>query len=230
VLSRKISFTGELKVGDVLTATTIIISLISVLVSWSIDRSMRLRAQADEIRSAAASTLADVERWRDLAFSLYTEAQPVFVEASETATSSNPTPVRRLEAARDLLWKRLNEIHNAIMKKILDERLDKGYAKLFGYYPEVRSLYQKTLMEFRRLDDEMVKEFLGEVQMSVLAFENAEPAPATADVGNALRSTADRVKEKHMRYFLTSMKTSESFLVQKIESNDNDLLRTAKHR
>src|SRR5512138_2043107 len=106
-----LSLKREIGVGDLLTATTIAISLVSVLVSWSLDRKLRLTNEANSIRAAAASVLGDLERSRDLFLSLYPQAQAVFVEASEIATDTKPLESRaeRVQRARDYLWKRLNE-------------------------------------------------------------------------------------------------------------------------
>ena len=67
-VSHKLSLSREIKVSDFLTATTILISLISVLISWSFDRKIRLAKEADDIRAAAASSLGELERWNDLSF------------------------------------------------------------------------------------------------------------------------------------------------------------------
>jgi hypothetical protein len=58
-------FSWEIKIGDLLTVTTILISLISVLISWNVDRKIGLTKDANAVRDAAANTLGDLERWRN---------------------------------------------------------------------------------------------------------------------------------------------------------------------
>ena len=217
----------ELKVGDVLTAATILISLIGVLVSWSIDRKIRLAREADEIRAAAASRLGDLERWRDLALSIYTEVQPHFVDASELVVSEEEFSTRaaRVERARDLLWKRISEAHGRIRHRAVDEKIDSGYTRLFGYYPTVRNLYQETLSRLRSTDDAMVRELLAEVERSIVAFARSREELHSADIGKALRATASQVRARHQEELRRAMRSAEEYLVEKIEADSESLLK-----
>jgi hypothetical protein len=220
-----LSVNREVKVGDVFTALTILISLTTVLVSWKVDRKTRLTAQADQIRIAAADTLGELERCNDLLLSIYTRAQSVIVDASEIATSHTETKsLTRAESARDFLWKKLNEIHTAILNEIVDERVDNGYIKLFSYYPSVRGLYKRTLDELRKEDANMLQELLGGLEVTVISSENGEGASHSASVGNALRATALRVQSKYKPKFQLCLTTTEKFLTDKIEADDNRLL------
>jgi hypothetical protein len=225
-VSHKLSLSREIRISDFLTATTILISLVSVLISWNIDRKIRLAKEADDIRAAAASSLGELERWNDLSLSLYTEAQSTFVDASEVATRIEmKSPLNeRLERARDLLWKRLNEIHTSILRKAVDERIDSGYIKLFGYYPSIRRLYQETLARMRLENDEMLKELLTQSELSIMSFMNANDGLHSAEVGSALRATASQVKAKYKEKYRTEMMATERFLVEKIEADDKHLL------
>jgi hypothetical protein len=110
----------------------------------------------------------------------------------------------------------------------VDERIDNGYTRLFGYYPAVRKLYQETLARLRREDDDMLKELLTQIELSVMSFTNTDRDLHSADVGNALREAAGQVKAKYKERFCTEMGPAERFLVEKIEANDKHLLSSKK--
>src|SRR5215831_16421217 len=91
------------KIGDLLTSLSILISLAAVLVTWSRDATLRQRQQADEIRKAAATTLAKLERWQELSSAIFQESQPVFVTVSQNLGKNHDAA-----SARDYLWRELN--------------------------------------------------------------------------------------------------------------------------
>jgi hypothetical protein len=225
---RKLSFSGELKIGDILTITTILISLGSVLISWDVDRRIRLTKEANDIRIAAATTLGDLERWKGLSLSLFAECQGSFVEASEIASSSaQDSPEarnKRLQRARDLLWKKINEAHNNILRKIVEEKLENGYMTTFVYFPNIRLLYQQSLQRMQKSDADMVNEILSTSEINMLSFAETGADLQTAPVGNALRRTAVEVRAKYQNRLAEDLSEAQKFLIGKIEGSDGDLL------
>ena len=220
------SLSRKLEIGDLLTAATILISLISVLVSWRIDRKIRLAREADDIRSAAASTLGDLERWNDLSLSLYAEVQPVFVDASEiiARAEAETSHDERVERARDLLWKGINEAHIAIRRKVVDEKIDNGYTRLFGYYPAIRRIYQDALTRMRMEESSMVNELLEQIELAVMSFAQTDRKLHSAEIADALRSTARKAQARHQERLRGAMRNAEKFLIEKIEADDEYLL------
>ena len=203
------------------------ISLSSVLVSWSVGRRLRLRTEANNIRAEAAGVLGELERSRDLFLSIYPQAQAVYVEASEIMTAVNtrePLKSRRQKARDHLLWKRLNDIHNQITLKLMDERIDKGYVRLFTYYPSVRPLYQTTLAKMRSADGIMFAELLRRLESSIFAVPDRERRLYTASIGNALREAAERTEPEHRQRLGTELSPAEKYLVHRIEASDDLLL------
>jgi hypothetical protein len=51
----------------------------------------------------------------------------------------------------------------------------------------------------------------------------------SAEVGNALRATASEVKAKYIERFHVAMRAAETFLVARIEADDEHLLHREKH-
>jgi uncharacterized protein (UPF0218 family) len=71
----------ELKIGDFLTALSVLVALGGFLYLWVKDRRLRRREYADRIRRAAAETVAGLDRWRQLALSLYDTIQPLITDS-----------------------------------------------------------------------------------------------------------------------------------------------------
>jgi len=215
----------EVGVGDLLTAATIAISLISVLISWNVDRQLRRTTEANDIREAAAAVLADLERTRELAFSVFPQMQSAIVEASEIATEADAGGRRRsVERARDFLWKQINGIHNGIVLKLIDERVDTGYIRLFSYYPGVRPLYQDAIARVRARQADMIQNVLAELEPRILGFGDATGDVFTAMVGNSLRVGAARVEALYRDRFAGDLRRAERYLVEKIEADDDAVL------
>lgn len=222
----RIALDPSVKVGDLLTVATILISLISILISWNIDRRLRLSKEADEIRSAGAQALGDIERWADLSLSIYAHIQPALVDASETALrrEKRQEPLISVERARDLLWKSVNALHLTVEQRILEEDIESGYIALFGYYPSVRELYRNTILQMRSVDVEMHGRLLAALELEIVSTARAQGEVRTADVGRALRATAAKIKALHEERLRSEMKPLEDYLVKRIEGSDEEVL------
>src|SRR5438876_1156154 len=115
-----------IKASDLLTSVTIIVSVVALVITWTKDRDVRVREQADRVRTAAAKTLAKLERWQILQLSLYDQLQPVFVETSEMLEKEF-----NVIGTRDYLWKQINAQHTSISAKVLEEGFETAYVDLF---------------------------------------------------------------------------------------------------
>src|SRR5712672_1543551 len=102
-------FDRTIRLTDVLTSVTVIVSVVALTITWTKDRDTRVREQANHVRVAAADTLAKLERWKALQLSLYDDLQPAFVETSEML-STDFNVIR----ARDQLWKKINAARTKI--------------------------------------------------------------------------------------------------------------------
>ncbi len=90
----------SIKVGDILTTLTIIVSVAALVVTWTKDRNARETAQADIVRTAAATAITQLDRWQSLNSSLYQELQPEFITTSEMLSKQYD-----VTKVRDYLWK-----------------------------------------------------------------------------------------------------------------------------
>jgi hypothetical protein len=152
-----------IQVGDILTSLTIAISVITLVISWSKDRSTREAERADRVRAAAAKALTQLDRWQALHLSLYQELQPAFVETSEML-QDDFTMVK----TRDYLWKAINAQRTRIIAKILDERIETAYIDLLSHFPAARSLFLDTFAQLQTVENEVTGRFLVAAQNEVL--------------------------------------------------------------
>lgn len=222
---KRLSLNGEVRFGDLLTVVTILISLISVLLSWHWDRGLMQRREAYEIRQASAVTLANLTRWRELSLSIFEAAQPAYIEASAATLSGSRERITGAEAARDILWRRLLEAHNEITSQIVKENLNNGYVDLLKYYPEIRGRYSTVIATAQRQRESMLQQVLVESQDALLDAEDGNLR--TAEVGNALRERAVATQANYMRRFAVLFAPVERFCIEKIDSPDAALLREA---
>jgi hypothetical protein len=129
-----------LKVSDMLTSLTIIVSVIALMISWSKDRDIREREQANLVRNAAGQTLAKIERWKSLQLSIFDEIQPDFVETSEMLAKDYDIIV-----TRDHLWKSINSENVIVKTRIVNEKMEISYIDLFSRLPAIREVFLNTL-------------------------------------------------------------------------------------
>ena len=222
----KIKLIPEVKVGDILTSVTIVISLVSILISWSIDRDLRRTQEVDKIRKAAAATFAKLERASEISLSIFELAQHYYVEAAEIIAkeSSDKSMELSVMKARDFLWKSLNSTRDDIRKAWYDEEIDTGYEQLLSYYPVIRNIYRKTIKNMRNTEDEMLKELLSRTETDIMMSINKGEQFQTALLGNKLRKTSAEIRTKYSGELNSLLYEILSFLTKIIEADNSYLL------
>lgn len=208
-----------IKASDVLTSLTIILSVIALLYSWSKDQDSRTREQADRVRTAAAKTLAKLERWQGLQRSMYSELQPVYVETSEMLA-------KRFDviAARDYLWKQINAQRVRIAARVLDEGIETAYVDLFAYYPSVRESFLSAVAKLKEGEETAASKLLRNTQTAVMSFNGKKVGYSTAMLGNALREAALPIEESFVRNSNQTLEPIRSQLYSLISRDDQTLL------
>ena len=219
-----LSLDRTIKASDVLTSLTIIVSVVALLVSWTKDRDTRTRESADRVRSAAAQTLAKLERWEDLELSLYRDLQPAYVETSETLA-------RKFDviAARDQLWKQINAQHIRVAGRVLDEGIETAYTQLFAYSPSVRKSFLDAIRSLKVAEQAAIEQLLLDTQGAVLSFKAKEAGYSTAHLGNALREVSLKVEEKFRQQSERALKPIRDELYALITSSDEAVLSRGSH-
>ena len=129
----------SIKIGDLLTMATIVVSVTALLISWSKDRDSRQKEQANQVRVAVGTAVAKLDRLQALHLSAFQELQPVFVDTGEMLTRDF-----NVVAARDFLVKSINGQRTKIVGKALDEHIETAYIGLFSHFPAIRPLVNTT--------------------------------------------------------------------------------------
>lgn len=215
----------NIKVGDILTSLTIIVSVVALVITWTKDRTTRETQQADLVRSAAASAITKLDRWQALQLSLYQELQPEFVITSEKLVDDF-----NVIKVRDYLWKTISSKRIEISSKILEEQISTSYINLLAHFPETRRQFLAMFQTLNKAEEEISGSFLEQTQKDVMAFEGRKEKYTSAMLGNALRSTATQHKEKVISETSRIIAPVKSFLFDIIAKTDKHILHDAKNR
>jgi len=211
----------EIEIADILTFLTIIVSIVALLNVWLKEIQIRKKEKADRIRTAAARTVAKLERWKELSLWYYKDVQPLFVETSEMLKVKYD-----VSEARDFLWKKLSVARKDTAQRILDEEIEIAYVELYGYYPEIYDEFTSLIKKLKDLEEDAFWDFLNTTQSDVLKFKEypeREYYPAT--LGNNLRATCNK-KLKSFQYTIEAeIEPINNILYNLILKSDEDILK-----
>jgi hypothetical protein len=215
-----LELSNQVKLGDLLTSISIIISLVGLLLSLSKDRRLRKKEHADRIRAAASKTLAKLQRWQELSLWLYQQAQPLYVETSEMLPKEYD-----VYKARDFLWRKLEEVRTSTLADVLKEQIEIAYVDLFAYYPDVYGLFTDTLTALKGLETEVFDHLITSTQAVVLSYAERKEGYRTEQLGNDLRGAAQRVQEEFKGRSQVALKPVSDSLVNLIGLGDDKILK-----
>lgn len=177
--------------GDLIAALTVGISAFAIWRSLRKDREERMSDRADKVRFAAARALTQLDRWQLLNLGLYEQLQSVFVSTSEMLTQEFD-----IVGARDHLWRRINEERTQIRKSVANEKIPTSYVDLLPHFPFWRDTFRNTLQELDAIEEYIFWRLLVETQSDVHWFHDRKDSFESADLGNALRSTAEEFRQE----------------------------------
>jgi hypothetical protein len=215
----KFTLEKNIKTSDLLTSVTIIVSVFALIITWTKDRDLMVHEQADRVRTAAAQTLAKLERWQALHLSLYDQLQPVMVETSEMLDKEF-----NIVVARDYLWKQINAEHTRISSKVLEEGFETAYVDLFAYYPAIREKFLNVVESLKAGEQNALESLLLNTQEAVTSFHGKESTYSTAQLGNALRTEVFQVRKKFVDDTSSLLMPIRDQLYEIISTQDKDLI------
>jgi hypothetical protein len=209
----------KIKVGDILTSLTIIVSVAALVITWTKDQDTRQTQQADLVRSAAASVITKLDRWQALQLSLYQELQPEFVATSEKLAEEYD-----IIEVRDYLWKTISNERIQISSRVLEEHISTSYINLLAHFPDTRRQFLDMFQQLSEIEERISGSFLKQSQQDILAFEGKEANYTSAMLGNALRSTAAKHKEEFIRETSNAIAPVRAFLFDVIAKTNAQIL------
>jgi hypothetical protein len=180
----------SISIGNILTSITILISLITLYLSWRKDSKLKIKEKADVIRKSAALTLKSLERWKEISLSIFYKCDVEFIYTSEMLVFEEKVSDEQLDKARDYLWKKLMYIVAENKNLVFKEEIKNAYFDLYPHYPQIKLFYENTLFELIDIENKMLDEFIAEkTQNEVLHIEKlVKDKYYSALLGNRLRS------------------------------------------
>jgi hypothetical protein len=213
------TFDTSINVGNILTVVTILVSVSALLLSLAKDRRTRERDLADRVRGAAAKTLAKLERWQELALAYYEDVRPTFVDTSELLARDFDPP-----AARDALWRALEDARLGSLQRIRDEEIETAYVDLYAFNVSVYERFRSTLARLKAVDQRLYGSFVEAAQHPVLAEAENKANYTPANLGNKLRAIGEHFKRQLDAALASEIEPLRSFLASIIAMNDQQLL------
>jgi len=209
----------SIKIGDVLTMVTIIVSVVALLFSWSKDRDSSRKEQADRVRAAVGVAVAKLDRLQALQLSGFLELQPVFVDTSEMlARDFNAV------AARDFLWKSIDVERSKILGKVLDDHIETAYVGLFSHFPAIRPMFLDTLAQLKASDEEILRAFREAAERDVLAVPKRKADYNSSELERSLRARAAEHRADLERRTTKILEPVHAFLLQVVTKSDSEIL------
>lgn len=228
MLGKRFNLKLEITTGDLLTSASITISILALFLSWSESRALEKREQANEVRYAAAQTIAKLERWQEISTSIFDEIKPHFTEASgrlvEKRLRENHS-VKNIEDVRDELDIKINESHLRVQKALQEENIETAYVYLYSYHPPIRECFEDVLKILKKKDEENLNQLLRVVQHKILEQKDS-PFYQTADLINALKDATDGVEYSYEAALEKELKPIEKYLMNLVLlKSDSEILK-----
>jgi hypothetical protein len=204
---------------DILTAVSIIVSIVALLYAWYKDRLLKKKEYADRVRRAASLVTAKLERWRELALRFFEDIQPLITDADMMLTKEQDTI-----AARDFLWRGLVAAHAESSRRILDEQIEISYSELYGYDSRIRLLFSGTIQLLKQIEASMYNKVLYATQANVLNLEKAKSQIYSAQLGNTLRDSCGNIALELETAMDNVLNPFREEIMKFIEASDSDIV------
>jgi hypothetical protein len=208
-----------IKVSDVLTSVTIIVSVVALLLSLGKDRDAKAAERANQVRGVAAAAISKLDRWQALKLSLFQEMQPTFIELSESLADKYD-----VQSVRDQFWKRVNLVRTNIAQKVLDEQLGTAYADLLSHFPAARSKFTGAFAKLSDVESAVMDNYLAESEQAILSLEGQKKTYLTPVLGNALRRVATEEHNKLRAETESAIAPVRDYLFNVISLSDEQIL------
>jgi hypothetical protein len=214
-----ITVKGDITFGDIVTAISILLSGIALIVTWQRDQALKQKEYADRIRRGASTVVAKLQRWRDLTLHFFEEIQPLITEADMTLVSR-----QEVLCVRDTFWRGMVDAHARSSQRITDEQIEIAYVDLFGYDPRVQALFVEVIERLKLVDQSIYTEALISTQSDVLLQQNKEKPFVNSQLGNKLRDTCHSLAEECKRLMNETITPFSDEMIRVIRQADHQIV------
>jgi predicted nucleic acid binding AN1-type Zn finger protein len=166
----------KVKVADMLTAVAIIISILVAYTSWSKDRALARREQAQLIRTRTANAIEKLDHAATLTLSFYDESKLIFEKAKRSLheldrnkqwSVANIVKVRN-ETFADLLavhTKLLEEINSLGAEPVYIDQNDSG---------KLRREYRDALQKLKEIEQQDLEDVQGFTEDQIMSYTESK--------------------------------------------------------
>lgn len=225
----------EFSVEDTLTAASIFVSALMVLLGWHINerqkRNEHIKQYADNIRNSAGKVIAKLERRIELIHCFFRDIQPIIVESEKLFKNS----LERNRESETIFYLHLNLLEKVgeLAHNFAEEQIEDACKDLYSYPPIVKDLLD-TLKKIKYLDGLMYSNILQLTERDVaytakLAAElsekkkNEDPDIYLNYLANRLRLTTAVLRYLYEDLMLGIIGPFKTKTIKLIELSDGDI-------
>lgn len=208
---------ASLKIGDFVTAVSVLIALAGFLYSWNKDRQVRIKEYADRVRSAAAETLARVDRCKSIFEAFYERIQPEITETDAIMVQGNDWV-----KTRDYFWKACYTVRQDILTVFREENIELAYAPLLGYRQNIYRLFKNSIEAALQASTDSFDQFCEASQSAVMNMEGKKAVSAV--LGNRIRSLSVESQLSQSEQMRMALGSLEQFLLETIAMSDKEII------
>lgn len=209
----------EISVGNILTIVSLALSVIALIVTINRDQELKRKEYADRIRRSASTTVAKLNRWRDLTVQFFDEIQPLITEADMLLVKD-----KNVLTARDTFWKGLGEARIKIAQRIIEEQIEIAYVELYGYDPRIQTLFTEVIDRLKIIDLNFFQQALYSTQNEILGLRAQKKPYVSAQLGNQLRNTCYEISSECKRLMDDAIEPFGKEMIALIGSDDKKIV------
>lgn len=132
-----LTFSWTVTVANLVAAVAVVVSAAAIWATWRRDVRLREIEYADRVKTAAASTLAHLERAREISLHFFDVFSRSFVSASEKMQGGAKTPVQ----IKNFVWKVAERAAAERNNRLLEEKIELAYVDLYAYDRKIHDLF-----------------------------------------------------------------------------------------
>lgn len=167
---------------DYITAISVLVSVAGLIYTWTKDRLFRRQEYADRIRTAAATTMAKLERWQEIALQYFEGLEPATLDAAlRVEAGDDPHPVARA------LWRETVSARAAWAERVMDEEIELAYVHLYAHDLEIQERFADVLRRLDEIGGKIYRRCLLQTQNRVLAYRGVADASLRSRLAPELR-------------------------------------------
>lgn len=188
-------FKSEISVGELLTALSIIISLIGVLITWNKNQQIAISNEATRMRELSIQAFSNVQQWQEEEQLFFNQVDVLIKQVSRTYTETNDRIL-----TRDMFWEGVTQLRNDLDTKIISKDLKTFHFQLLNKGIDQDSVFITTIALLEKLVQFNFEAYLKETELAILLKEINDPRES-AILGNYLRNVNDKYRDKTKEIF-----------------------------